>query len=255
MSVISGFYRLGEVGRDVVERLPGLPFLRTHRRRRVMAAVALAVATTLIVWALIPQTTGTKVTVAAHDIHIGERIEADDVTQRTFPRELIPAHAIADVHRAVGAQASAPLSAGMPVTTTALLSHQVKNLPPGKVLMPVTIGDEAASSIVRPGLKVRIYSSVAAGGLGATAAGGVAGTATGEISKTVDSQVSAPGQNGSTEATKALVDSAVVANVDKKDSAGLTGSKATIATLIVTDSQAAALATVAGTQLSFALLE
>lgn len=224
-----------------LQRFTALSVRDRRRTRRLLAACALALATTLIVWTLTPRPAGTPVVVAAGDIAAGATIGAGDLDTRTFPAALVPADAIGSVSEAVGSTAAAHLSPGLPVTRSGLLAPRTEPLADGRLLMPVTVTDEAAASTLRPGHRVRVFAP----GPDASAPAGGRGGEQSEVE-------GVPGAAGA-RASGAVVDEAVVSSVVQQAGTAVSGAT-TVITLVVTESQASALAAVSGTALSFALL-
>ncbi|GAA4384933.1 SAF domain-containing protein [Nocardia zapadnayensis] len=220
-----------------LQRFAALSVKDRRRTRRLLASLALALATTLVVWALTPRPAGTPVVVAAGDIAPGSTIGAGDLGTRTYPAALVPADAIESVAEAIGSTSAAHLSPGLPVTRSGLLAPRAEPLAEGQLLMPVTVTDEAAAATLRPGHRVRVFAP----GAGTSAAGGADGEVEG-----------VPGAAGA-DGTGAVIDEAVVASISQRAGTAVSGST-TVITLIVSGPQASALAAVSGTALSFALL-
>lgn len=204
-----------------------------RRLRRLVAVSALALATMLIVWTLTPRTDGTPVVVTTGAISPGASITAGDLASRTFPAELVPDGAVTSPEEAIGKAAASRFTAGTPVTEAGLVTPRDQPLADGQLLMPVAVTDEAAASTLQAGHQVRVF-----------AAGGAPGD---------DPAADLPGAAGQTATSGAVVDRAVVAAVSREPGSAMGGST-TVVTLIVTEQQASALAAVAGTALSFAML-
>lgn len=213
--------------------------LGSRTARRAIAAIALTIATMLIVWMLGPRTSGTEVLVAARTVAPGTEISAGDLTTREFPAPLVPDEALRTPDEAIGRSAAGHLTAGTPLTRTSVVAPRDTPVEAGQLLMPVTVTDEAAAQTLQPGHRVRIYST----------AGGSGGNPDPAEETEADGLPGALGAAGGA----ALVDEAVVASVTRTSGNGL-GAGATIATLVVSEDQAAALASAALTGLSFALL-
>lgn len=211
---------------------PDLSLTDRRRLRRLLAALALGLATALIVWTLTPRASGTTVIVAAADIAPGTTLAAGDLATRTYPAELVPEGALGSAAAAVGSTAAGHLSRGSPLTAAGLLAPDAGPAEPGRLRMPVTVTDEAAAATLQPGHRVRVFAA-GAGGDGADDPDGIPGAAGG--------------------ATGAVVDEAVVAAVSRTAGTAVSGST-TVVTLDLSEAQAAALAAVSGTALSFALL-
>ncbi|GAA4283071.1 hypothetical protein GCM10022261_06020 [Brevibacterium daeguense] len=227
-----------------------LPLKDKRRLRRAVAAVALAAATMLVVWTLTPRSAGVDVVVAAEPIAPGTELSAADVSTRAYPAELVPDDALRSPAEAVGKSAAAHLSPGSPVTASGLVQPREESLTEGQLLMPVTVTDEAAARTLQPGHRVRIYTA----GSAADAGGGSLETAgESESADRSDAGSDVPGAAAESGSSSALVDMAVVSSVARESGSSLSAA-VTVVTLIVTEQQAAALASVAGSGLHFALL-
>ncbi len=207
-----------------ISAVPSL--LRGQRRRRVVAAVCLGIAVAIVAWIAVPRSAGTPVVVASKAVASGTELQAADLRITRYPAELVPDGASPDPAEFIGSITGAGLSQGAPVTAQALLTPA--NAAEGTLLVPVTVADEAAAAVLRPGHHVRIFAT----------AGG-------------DAQPKSPLGPGS---SGALVDDAVVCAVSKNSGGGLAAGTSTVATLAVPAHRARALAASAGAGLGFALL-
>ncbi|WP_420734171.1 SAF domain-containing protein [Brevibacterium luteolum] len=199
------------------------------RRRRILGAAALAVATMLAVWLIIPRTGGTHVLVASSQISAGTELTAADVSLVRFPPDLVPAGALTETAAVVGATATSEVAAGAVLTEHALLTPRAEPLPEGMVALPVEVGDGAAAQVLRPGHHVRVFAA----GTGSDPAGDpLTGLRRGP----------------------AVVEDAVVESIQQADAGSSPLDRSTVVVLRVHSDEAAALADIAGSALSFAVL-
>lgn len=202
------------------------------RRRRILGAAALAVATMLAVWLIIPRTGGTHVLVASSQISAGTELTAADVSLVRFPPDLVPAGALTETAAVVGATATSEVAAGAVLTEHALLTPRAEPLPEGMVALPVEVGDGAAAQVLRPGHHVRVFAA----GTGSDPAGDDGDPLTGLRSG------------------PAVVEDAVVESIQQADAGSSPLDRSTVVVLRVHSDEAAALADIAGSALSFAVL-
>lgn len=199
----------------------------------VLAPLLVGLATLIAVWAVIPQTSGKPVVVAATNLAAGDEITSADLDIRTYPPALIPDSAHNSIDAVVGAHAAGALSAGAPITDDSLLEKGTA--PEGTVLVPVPAADPAAASIIQTGSRVRIYS----------AQGDDFGRGDGS------------GDSGAKNLLKndsAVVQSAVVTGVSRPSGSAFDDGKLVL-TLAVTPDEAARLATIPPDLLSFAIVQ
>lgn len=202
------------------------------KRRRILGAAALAVATMLAVWLLIPRTGGTHVLVASGPISAGTELTAADVSFKRFPPELVPEGALTETATIVGATATAEVAAGAVITEHTILTPRTEPLPEGMVALPVEVGDAAAARVLRAGHHVRVFAA----GTGSEPAGDDGDPLTGL-------------RRG-----PAIVEDAVVESIQQADAGNSPLDRSTVVVLRVHSDEAAALADIAGSALSFALL-
>ena len=199
----------------------------------VLAPLLVGLATLIAVWAVIPQTSGKPVVVAATNLAAGDEITSADLDIRTYPPALIPDSAHNSIDAVVGAHAAGTLSTGAPITDDSLLEKGTA--PEGTVLVPVPAADPAAASIIQTGSRVRIYS----------AQGDDFGRGDGS------------GDSGAKNLLKndsAVVQSAVVTGVSRPSGSAFDDGKLVL-TLAVTPDEAARLATIPPDMLSFAIVQ
>lgn len=225
----------------------------------VLAPLLVGLATLLAVWAVIPQTSGKPVVVAAKNLAAGEEITSADLDVRTYPPALIPDSAHNSIDAVVGAHAAGALSAGAPITDDSLLEKGTA--PEGTVLVPVPAADPAAASIIQTGSRVRIYSAQGDffGEIAGfdTAAGADAGAEGGTSDENSGKNGGGAGSSSAKDLAKnnsAVVQSAVVTGVSRPSGGAFDDGKL-ILTLAVTPDEAARLATIPPDMLSFAIVQ
>lgn len=183
----------------------------------------------LAVWLIIPRTGGTHVLVASSQISAGTELTAADVSLVRFPPDLVPAGALTETAAVVGATATSEVAAGAVLTEHALLTPRAEPLPEGMVALPVEVGDGAAAQVLRPGHHVRVFAA----GTGSDPAGDpLTGLRRGP----------------------AVVEDAVVESIQQADAGSSPLDRSTVVVLRVHSDEAAALADIAGSALSFAVL-
>lgn len=199
----------------------------------VLTPLLVGLATLIAVWAVIPQTSGKPVVVAAKSLAAGDEITSADLDLRTYPPALIPDSAHTSIDAVVGSHAAGALSAGAPVTDDSLLEKGTA--PEGTVLVPIPAADPAAASIIQTGSRVRIYS---AQGDGFGEGDGAGGSGAKDLVKN----------------DSAVVQSAVVTGVSRPSGGAFDDGKLVL-TLAVTPDEAARLATIPPDLLSFAIVQ
>ncbi|WP_209370787.1 SAF domain-containing protein [Brevibacterium renqingii] len=141
-------------------------WVRTSRIRpqRIIAALCLACACALVVWALTPNEAGTAVVVAKTDLAPGSELDAGDLALTDFPPDLVPDKAFSSIAEVEGRHISAGLSEGSPLTESIVLDQQA--LPEGSrdLLMPIRLADDASAALLQPGQRIRLFSSLPDGG-------------------------------------------------------------------------------------------
>lgn len=182
-------------------------------------------AVAIVVWLIVPKPTGTPVVVASTAVQAGAKLTASHLQVRYFPQDLVPTGARSTTDDLVDSTCATALTPGMPVTDSVLVAA-TPHLADGHVRVPVSIADEAVSSVLTPGLHVRVYSTAA---------------------ESPAAQDPTAGKDG------ALVNDAVVIAVTRTDPGGIAGGSSVV-TLAVPAASAARLAASAGAGLGFALL-
>ncbi len=140
--------------------------LRTTRIRpqRIIAALCFAFACALVVWALTPSQGGTPVVVANRNLPPGAQLREQDLVVVDFPTALVPDQTFTSVDDAADKRTSAGLSKGSPVTRSTLLDEQALPAGSSDLIMPVRLVDDAAASLLQPGQRIRLFSSLPEGG-------------------------------------------------------------------------------------------
>lgn len=154
-----------------MERPSGLPrtslTLRHRRlrrallaRRRPLAAVTAAVAVLLFLQAASPAPTPVRTLVTAgHDLPAGAVVSRSDLTTADFSPETVPAGAATSVEPLLGRTTTGPVRAGEPITDVRLVGGSLLDGYPGRVAVPVRVGDPAAVALLHIGDRVDVISA------------------------------------------------------------------------------------------------
>lgn len=219
---------------------------RAHLARipaRPAGVALLCLATVLAAWMIVPRTGTEPVLVAAHDLAPGTELTADALRTAHYPPGLAPDDALTDAADTSGAVTGGAIAAGTPITAASLIGPDTGLRPEGTVLVPTVFGDAQAVSVIRPGHRLRVFTTESAENAPGTADAVDGGG---------EEEVDGTGLPTHTAASGALLEDAAVTAVQTP--AGGLGQGTTVVTLAVTEEEAAALAREAGSYLSFALL-
>ena len=128
------------------------------RRRRLVAAALCALAVTLLILRFAPPSTRTvPVLTATGEVAAGARIHDADLTVVGFPADLVPAGAFTEASEAAGRTATVALSAGQPLTGSAVLGPgMLTGQPDGTTAATVRVSDPAVLRHIRPGDRVDV---------------------------------------------------------------------------------------------------
>lgn len=122
-------------------------FISWHRR--AVGAILAAGSVLLLASALTaPPATRTVVSLAAN-LPAGHRLSATDLTLRSLPPEALPDETLTEIGDAVGRTTAVSLNSDT-VLQPGLLTGEV-TLPPGRVVVPITVPEAALRSLLRPG--------------------------------------------------------------------------------------------------------
>ncbi len=130
------------------------------RHRRALAALlaAGAVGAGLLVVAP-PPPPSTDVVVASHDLRAGRSVTGHDLTTVAMPAELTPRGARSDPAGLVGRVLTGPVRSGEPITDVRVLGDPLlAGYGPGRVALPVRMGDAAAVSLLRAGDRIDVLA-------------------------------------------------------------------------------------------------
>ncbi|RKQ36878.1 Flp pilus assembly protein CpaB [Kocuria tytonis] len=124
-----------------------------RRRHRLVAAALCAVALTLMILRLAPPGDRTApVVTAVRDVPAGRSLAPGDLTVSRFPVALVPATAYTAPEDLGGQTTTVALTAGQPVTSSAVLGPGVlTGQPSGTTAATVRVSDPAVLRHVRPG--------------------------------------------------------------------------------------------------------
>lgn len=137
---------------------------RSRTVRRLLAAALLVAAGAL---ALTPNhtTEGTAVLAAAHDLPVGTVLTLADLRTITLPTPPDGALPAAAAGSSVGRVLASPVRGGETLTDVRILSDQGPDPGPGRVALPIPIGDRAVAALLRPGMRITLVG-VTGGGSG-----------------------------------------------------------------------------------------
>lgn len=160
---MSRWPRPDAAGRDApAPAAPRTPARRALRRRvrvrRLLASVAVGLATWLVVGAALPAApAGVPVLVAARDLAAGATLEAADVRLRPVDPGLAAAGGLADPAQVAGQRLASPLVTGEAVTATRLVSAgMIGRLAADHRAVHVPLADAGLASLVRAGDRVDV---------------------------------------------------------------------------------------------------
>jgi Flp pilus assembly protein CpaB len=128
-------------------------------RRRPLAAVCAAVAVTAALRAqAAPAPARVDVVTAARDVAAGVVLGPGDLTRSGYDPGRVPS-GVLDERAAVGRTTASPLRAGEPVTDVRLVAPGLLTGFPGRVAVPVRIGDAGAVRLLRVGDRVELLAA------------------------------------------------------------------------------------------------
>ncbi|HZK32368.1 MAG TPA: SAF domain-containing protein [Corynebacterium sp.] len=105
-----------------------------------------------------------RIVVFAREVEAGTVLDAEDLTLRAVPADLIPEVALSDPEQALGLAVTAGAGSGEPVTSARLLGPEVINSLVGPspeeaaTMVPVTLADPDVSALLRHGDTVSIVT-------------------------------------------------------------------------------------------------
>jgi Flp pilus assembly protein CpaB len=100
------------------------------------------------------------VVVAARELPAGHRLTRSDLLVEHWPEQLRPAAARGDPSTLAGLRLAGLVSKGEPITATRLIGADLASaLPRGLVAAALTLADEHASELVRPGDRVDLLET------------------------------------------------------------------------------------------------
>lgn len=147
-------------------KTPTLPLVLRRavaRHRRLLAAVAAALAVVAGITALQPER-GPSVAVlaAARPIAGGSTVTDADLTLTRVPTALVPVDALTTAADAVGQTVNGPVTERSILTRASVATGQALARP-GLVVVPLPLTDDAIAPLVRPGSRIDLYGATAAG--------------------------------------------------------------------------------------------
>ncbi|MFT4008726.1 MAG: SAF domain-containing protein [Nocardioidaceae bacterium] len=129
------------------------------RHRRLLAALLTAVAALAGFRAVTaPAEPAVPVLVAAHDLPAGAALQPGDLKEAGFAAETVPDGTV-DRAAATGGTLAAPMRAGEPLTDARLVRPSLLTGYPGRVAVPVRLGDASTAALLRTGDRVDLVAS------------------------------------------------------------------------------------------------
>lgn len=123
--------------------------------RRVLVVACLLLAALSAISAAQPATPGAAVVVASRDLPAGHVIVAGDVRVERWPAHQVPQRRLGSVRDAIGGRPATAVAAGEPLTSVRLIGAGLASgLPPGLVVVTVSLADPAAASLIHTGDQV-----------------------------------------------------------------------------------------------------
>lgn len=143
---------------------------RRSRTVRRLVAVALLLAAGALALAPGRGTEGRAVLVAAHDLPVGTVLTASDLRTAAVPAPPDGALPAADPGVATGRAVASPVRRGEVLTDVRLLGDGGPDPGPGRVALPIPVGDRTVAGLLRPGMRVTLV------GVSGGSSGGAPGT-------------------------------------------------------------------------------
>lgn len=129
-------------------------------RRRLLAAVAAALAVLVGLQAAAPGPPATRpVLTAAGDLPAGTVLAADHLAWARYSPDTVPAGAVASAHEVLGRTTAGPVRAGEPLTDARVVTGSLLEGYPGFVAAPVRISDAGAVSLLRTGDTIDVVAA------------------------------------------------------------------------------------------------
>jgi Flp pilus assembly protein CpaB len=129
-------------------------------RRRLLAAVAAALAVLVGLQAASPAPVRTRLVVtAARDLPAGAVVGRGDLTRTPFLPASVPTGAVTEIRDVLGRTTTGPVRQGEPITDVRLLTGSVLGGYPGRVAVPVRVADPAAVTLLRVGDRVDVMAA------------------------------------------------------------------------------------------------
>ncbi|WP_349828277.1 SAF domain-containing protein [Brevibacterium litoralis] len=235
--------------------------------RRLLAAGCLGVATVLVIDLFLPESADVPAVVTTRDVPAGQELTAADLEIRTFTPGTVPAGAPATVAEVAGATTAGVLGAGTPITPAALVSADAGagSVPPGMLLMPLTVTDPALAQVVSTGRHLRIFARASSAGYTVQPPYPGDGTTEDEEDSegssgdadagTHDAAAASPsGDTAAAGGATVLVPDTVVTSVTELGGGAMSTSTGTVLVVLVTEQEAATLSAYQATGFGFALL-
>ncbi|MBE6484733.1 MAG: hypothetical protein E7Z96_08225 [Actinomycetaceae bacterium] len=100
-----------------------------------------------------------QVVVSSRELPAGSKLGSGDITVADVPQDLVPRGALTHADAATDRILTTSLPAGMPLSSTMLLSSDfLASAPPGHVIVSVTITADGTEELAQPGASVALYA-------------------------------------------------------------------------------------------------
>src|SRR5690606_13759893 len=135
------------------------------RRRYLLAAVCVAAAVAITLEAVRPAPPPTEpAVVVTGDVPAGTRLTSSDVAVRDVPAQALPDRVLPAIDDAVGRHLAVGLGAGTALQPAMLIGPGLSaSAPPGTVVVPVPVADDATAQLARPGQRLDLVAPAPAG--------------------------------------------------------------------------------------------
>lgn len=128
-------------------------------RRRLIAAALAALAVVAALRAVAPPPAATvAVVVADRDLAAGTVVGAGDLAEVRAPEALVPS-GVLPAEEVVGRTLTGPVRAGEPVTDVRVVRDSLLAGYPGRVAVPVRVGDAEAAALLRAGDRIDLLAA------------------------------------------------------------------------------------------------
>ncbi|AWE41684.1 MULTISPECIES: SAF domain-containing protein [unclassified Actinobaculum] len=130
------------------------------RLRYLLAALTVLAMLSAVVSAISEvKTPMAQVVVSSRELSAGSKLGGSDLALVEVPRDLVPHGVLTQTDAATDRILTTSLPAGMPLSSTMLLSSDfLASAPPGRVIVSVTITADGTEELAQPGASVALYA-------------------------------------------------------------------------------------------------